>query len=82
MLNLINVTLTRMALISDAVGLRCANPSYETTVFLIKSKGQHPQLVNEANTGSLTLLPVVLLLQNLQQSIARILLCGATGMNG
>ena len=58
MLNLINVTLTRMALISDAVGLRCANPSYETTVFLIKSKGRHPQLVNEANTGSLTLLPV------------------------
>ena len=53
MLNLINVTLTRMALISDAVGLRCANPSYETTVFLIKSKSQHPQLVNEANTGSL-----------------------------
>ena len=42
----------------------------------------HPQLVNESNTGSLTLRPVVLPLQNLQHSITQILLCGATGMNG
>ena len=52
------------------------------SVFPFKYEGQHPQLVNEADTGSLALRPVALPLQNLQHSITQILLCGATGMNG
>jgi len=52
------------------------------SVFPIKSKGQHPQLVNEANTDSLTLQPVASPLQNLQTAITHSLLCGATEMNG
>ncbi len=52
------------------------------SVFPIKSKGQHPQLVNEANTDSLSLRPVASPLQNLQPSITRRLLCGTTEMNG
>jgi len=52
------------------------------TVFPTKSKGQHPCLVNEANTDSLALRPAILPLQNLQHPITQMLLCGATEMNG
>ena len=51
------------------------------SVFPIKSKGQHPQLVNEANTDSLTLRPVASPLQNLQPPITQRLLCGTTEVN-
>lgn len=51
------------------------------SVFPFKSEGQHPQLVNEANTDSLALRPVALPSQNLQHAITRILLCCTTGVN-
>ncbi len=51
------------------------------SVFPIKSKGQHPQLVNEANTDSLALQPVALPSRNLQYIIAHALLRSTTGVN-
>ena len=51
------------------------------SVFSFRPKDQHPQLVNEANTGSLSLRPAASPLQNLQHPITQILLCGATEVN-
>jgi len=51
------------------------------SVFPIKSKDQHPQLISEANTDSLALQPVASPLQNLQHSITQTLLCGTTEVN-
>ena len=44
-------------------------------------EGQHPQLVNEANTDSLALQPVALPSWNLQHTITHGLLHSATGVN-
>ncbi len=51
------------------------------SVFPFKSEGQHPHLVNEANTDSLSLRPVVLPLQNLQYTITHALLRSTTRVN-
>ncbi len=50
-------------------------------VFPFKSESQHSQLVNEANTDSLSLRPVALPSRNLQFIIAYALLRSTTGMN-
>ena len=51
------------------------------SVFPFKSEGQHPRLVNEANTDSLSLRPVALPSQNLQYTITCVLLRSTTGVN-
>jgi hypothetical protein len=55
--------------------------SQAISAFPFRAEGQHPLLVNEANSDSLALRPVVLPLQNLQQAITHLLLCLATRVN-
>ncbi len=51
------------------------------SAFPFRQKGQHPQLVNEANTDSLALRPGALPARNLQRIITHTLLRYATGVN-
>ena len=61
---------------SDSV-TRIFKPVISVSPF--RSEGQHPQLVNEANTDSLTLRPVALPSRNLQHMITHVLLRSNTG---